>query len=226
MYNGQEQKITPTKEPMTATEIFAEGWRLTNAIFALKGMEIPYTIPIQVDGANHDQETRIATLEDLAKAILSLKEMLEPSSDREPIQASLQLKKQRDALVELQKWVSGTEDPMSTSVIEALFPNVPVKKRAPGELKRWRAIRKEEGLKIDPETAEVSCWYARTFDPYGMLDEWELCEQISNDVSCEDFARTPGSDIWVHFDDLSKETRDKLYEKHKRKLPPPDVLAP
>jgi hypothetical protein len=33
----------------------------------------------------------------------------------------------------------------------------------------WLAIRKEAGLKIDPETAEV-CWrYARVGDPYGVF---------------------------------------------------------
>lgn len=228
MSSSQEKR----PEPRTATEIFAEGWRLTKAIFALKGMEIPYTIPIQVTGENHVQETRIATLEDLANAVLSLDELIAHPSDRGPSQSPLygdheteRLTKQRDTLVELQKWVSGCEYPSSTSVIEALFPNVPVKKRAPGELERWRAIRKEEGLKIDPETAEVSCWYARTFDPYGALDEWEMWEQISDDVSREGFARAPGNGIWVHFDDLPKETRDKLYEKYRPKLPPPDVLA-
>ena len=34
------------------------------------------------------------------------------------------------------------------------------------DVEQWLAIRKEVGLKIDPETAEVDWHYARTFDPY------------------------------------------------------------
>ncbi len=223
MNGSQEQRLTPKAELTTATEIFDEGWRLTKAIFALKDMEIPHTIPIQVNGANHTQDTRLATLEDLANAVLSLDEVLEPPSNREPIHAGLydhtgteQLKKQRKALVELQKWVSGSGDPASTTVIEGLFPNVPVKKRAPGEIKRWLAIRKEEGLKIDPETAEVACWRAQSIDPYGLLDEWELPEEFYS-VGRECFARAPGSDMWVEFGDLPQETQQKLWERGKSK---------
>jgi hypothetical protein len=235
MHSSQEPKVTPNAELTTVTKIFAEGWRLTNAIFALKGMEIPRTIPIQVDGENHDQETRIATLEDLANTVLSLDELVAHPSDRKPSKAALygdigieQLTKQRDALVELQKRVTGSGDPTSTTVIEALFPNVPVKKRVPGELERWRAIRKEEGLKIAPETAEVTWWYAQTLDPYGLLDEWELPEEV-NMVGREYFARAPGSEIWVEFTDLPEETRDKLWKKHRSELAFPaglDRLSP
>ena len=32
---------------------------------------------------------------------------------------------------------------------------------------QWLAIRKEAGLKLDPETAEVEWCYAQTLDPYG-----------------------------------------------------------
>jgi hypothetical protein len=38
-------------------------------------------------------------------------------------------------------------------------------------IEEWLAIRKEAGLKIDPETAEV-CWrYAQVLDPYGVFPE-------------------------------------------------------
>jgi hypothetical protein len=35
-------------------------------------------------------------------------------------------------------------------------------------VEEWLAIRKEEGLKIDPDTAEVNWHYAQTLDPYGV----------------------------------------------------------
>jgi hypothetical protein len=97
---------------------------------------------------------------------------------------------------------------------------VPVKKRTPqeaAELERWLAIRKEEALKIDPETAEVDWSYSQTLDPYGVLDEWELPEEF-HQVGREYFARVPGSDIWVAFEDLPDETREKLWSRQSRKL--------
>ena len=36
------------------------------------------------------------------------------------------------------------------------------------ERNAWLASRKEAGLKIDPETAEVEWTYAQTLDPYGV----------------------------------------------------------
>ena len=83
------------------------------------------------------------------------------------------------------------------------------------ELEEWLAIRKAEGLHIDPDTAEVDWDYAQTLDPYGVYpdlpDEWQQ-------VGREYFARSPGSDIWVCFDDLPKNTRDALWERHNSKL--------
>jgi hypothetical protein len=58
MNSSQEQRLSPNAELTAAREIFAEGWRRTKAIFALKGMEIPHTISFQVDGARQNQETR------------------------------------------------------------------------------------------------------------------------------------------------------------------------
>jgi hypothetical protein len=77
------------------------------------------------------------------------------------------------------------------------------------------AIRKQEGLKIDPNTAEVHWHYAQTLDPYGIYPDLpEECQQIGRAY----FARSPGSDIWVHFYHLPKKTRDALWERHKSKL--------
>jgi hypothetical protein len=78
-------------------------------------------------------------------------------------------------------------------------------------LEEWLAIRKEAGLKINAETAEVDWMYALTLDPYGVYPE--LPEELQQ-VGREYFARSPGSDIWVEFGDLPKATRDALWEKH------------
>jgi hypothetical protein len=83
------------------------------------------------------------------------------------------------------------------------------------DVEQWLAIRKEAGLKIDPETAEV-CWeYAQVADPYGVYPDLpEECQQVGRAY----FARSPGSDIWVHFHDLADETRNALWERHNSKL--------
>jgi hypothetical protein len=91
---------------------------------------------------------------------------------------------------------------------------------------QWLAIRKEAGLKIDPETAEVDWNYAHTLDPYGI--DPDLPEEYRQ-VGREYFARSPGSDVWVSFQDLPDTTRKSLWEKHKSKLAFPagleDALA-
>ena len=89
------------------------------------------------------------------------------------------------------------------------------KTSAERDLEEWRAIRREAGLKIDPETAEVHRTYAQILDPYGMCPE--LPEEYDQ-VGRVYFARSPGSDIWVCFSDLPEAIRDALWEKHKRKL--------
>ncbi len=46
-------------------------------------------------------------------------------------------------------------------------------------VEQWLQIRKEEGQKIDPETAEVTWSYGYTLDPYGVdPDLPEECRQI------------------------------------------------
>jgi|SRR5450759_2373111 hypothetical protein len=82
-------------------------------------------------------------------------------------------------------------------------------------VERWLQIRKEAGLKIDPETAGVAWWYGLGDDPYGMRTE--LAEERDG-IGREYFACSPGSDIWVNFSDLPKATRDALWEKYKSRL--------
>ena len=133
----------------------------------------------------------------------------DPSDDIE------QLRQHKAAVMELQKRARRSGCPGSTTVIEALFPDTPVKKKTASEKaedEQWLAIRKEAGLKIDPETAEVDWAYAQTLDPYGVYDEWELPEE-NHQVGREYFARSPGSDIWVSFVDLPDGVREKLWGK-------------
>jgi hypothetical protein len=83
------------------------------------------------------------------------------------------------------------------------------------DVEEWLAARKREGLKIDPETAEVTWWYAQVVDPYGVERNLpEECQCIGRAY----FARRPESDIWVCFDDLPDETADRLFEKFGTKL--------
>jgi hypothetical protein len=126
-----------------------------------------------------------------------------------------QLHKDRDALVELQNRASQGHARASTTVIEALFPDVPVKKKTAAEraeIERWLAIRKEEALKIDPESAEVDWHYAQVLDPYGVQDEWELPEEFDC-VGRDYFARRAGGDVWVWFGDLPEKTLKRLEQR-------------
>jgi hypothetical protein len=89
-------------------------------------------------------------------------------------------------------------------------------------IEQWLAIRKEAGLKIDPATAEICTLYAQTLDPYGIYTEPpDECWQIGREY----FARSPGSEIWVCFDDLPQATVDALWERHSRKTTTSDADA-
>jgi hypothetical protein len=219
---SHNEEVNPLLE-MTSRQILAEGWRLTGASLAQKGMELPNTVRFEIDGEKQTRATRLATLDELAKAIAALDGATEHRDDdtwsvrpgylRREIE---ELNDERAALVELEKRASRSGVPASTTVTEALFPNLFLKKKTASqvaEIKHWRAIRKEEGLKIDPETAEVHSEYAQIRDPYDVLAESELPEEIVG-VRRTHFARAPGSDIWVEFGDLPDETRDKLWGRY------------
>jgi hypothetical protein len=209
------------EERMMLNRVLADLWRVTRATFALEFLEIPHTIEFQVDGANHIRATRLATLDELAKAVAALDEAIERRSEGKvsvtDLHRRFEMEERRDALAELQKRASQGGAPASTTVIEALFPDVPVKKKTAAEkaeIERWLAIRKEEALKLDPETAEVDWWYEQVLDPYGVFDEWELPEEFDC-VGRAYFARAPGSDIWVWFGDLPKQTVERLRQRGK-----------
>jgi hypothetical protein len=84
-------------------------------------------------------------------------------------------------------------------------------------IERFLAIRKEAAALIDPETAEVFGTYGYGHDPYGV--DQDLPEELKCLVEL-DWARAPGSDIWVAFADLPEEVREALWKKHQAK---PDV---
>jgi hypothetical protein len=196
--------MSDEQKPVTARELLAKSWELTQQSMALVGLRIPHAIEFQIDGQNHIHATRVAELDELAKAISAIDEDIArlvqgapalsyTSSDVED------LRQERAALIELQKRAGRNECPGSTTVIEALFPDIPVKKKTASEkakVEEWLAVRKEAALKIDPETAEVFWNYGQTLDPYGVLDEWELPEEF-HQVGREYWARSPGSDIWL-----------------------------
>jgi hypothetical protein len=89
-------------------------------------------------------------------------------------------------------------------------------------VEQWLAIRREEALRIDPETAEVFWTYAQTFDPYGVERVPEELRQIGREY----FARSPGSDVWVWFGDLPNTVAAALWEKHRSQLAFPAGLFP
>jgi hypothetical protein len=92
-----------------------------------------------------------------------------------------------------------------------------MEKKMPEEfdVQQWLTSRREAGLKIDPETAEVRWEYGQVMDPYGVnKDLPEECWQVGRQY----FARSLGSDIWVNFHDLPDDTRDALWERHQSKL--------
>ena len=64
---------------------------------------------------------------------------------------------------------------------------------------QWLAVRKEEGVKLDPETAEVFGEHGQVCDPYGVRELPPEYDCIGRNY----FARSPGSNVWVSFHDLS-----------------------
>lgn len=86
-------------------------------------------------------------------------------------------------------------------------------------VEQWLQIRKEEGLKIDPATAEVMWDFAEAYDPYGLYPD------PAGGYCCLGrtyFARSPGSDIWVWFGDLPDEAKEKFSQMRRAEngLPP------
>ena len=86
-------------------------------------------------------------------------------------------------------------------------------------VEQWLAIRKEAGLEIDPQTAEVYWEHGQILDPYGVYQDLPEEAQVIGRVY---FARSPDSDISVCFDDLPDTTREALWERDDGKQGFPD----
>ena len=72
----------------------------------------------------------------------------------------------------------------------------------------WLAIRKKAALQIEAQTAEVMLIWAQIGDPYGIHGD------PPPELACsvrEYFARAPGSNVWVSFDDLTEATRKAFW---------------
>jgi hypothetical protein len=71
----------------------------------------------------------------------------------------------------------------------------------------WLGIYRKEGLRLDPKTANVLQNYPVWIeDPYGVYG-------IEDCTSKANFARAPGSDLWILWDDLPKKTQRKLEKR-------------
>jgi|SRR5215471_1010858 len=83
-------------------------------------------------------------------------------------------------------------------------------------VQQWRAIRKEAGLKLNPEIAEVVWEFVDMTDPYGVRAA-DLPEGVDPDppecIGRVYFARAPGSDMWIGFFDLPDSTIEWLMQR-------------
>jgi len=79
-------------------------------------------------------------------------------------------------------------------------------------LQQLKLYRNEARL-IDPETAEIKSQNVPAMDPYRLFLE------EPNDEILQYFARAPGSDIWVAWQDLPQEVEFALWLKHRETDP-------
>jgi hypothetical protein len=82
------------------------------------------------------------------------------------------------------------------------------------QVERWLVARREEGARIDPETAEVTFRLGQVLDPYGIYLKEEVPEEERGRIVRNYFARSPGGE-WISFDDLPKPTLDRLWARMK-----------
>ena len=66
--------MSTEQKPMTASELLAKGWKLARESMALVGLPIPDEIRFQIDGRRHFRATRVAELDELAKAVGAIDE--------------------------------------------------------------------------------------------------------------------------------------------------------
>jgi hypothetical protein len=82
--------------------------------------------------------------------------------------------------------------------------------------------KREAGLKIDPETAEIEWFHGQSLDPYELgIDIPEEMSQIERHY----FARAPGSGEWVEFGELPDETREAIWRREDARIDAADGKA-
>ncbi len=96
----------------------------------------------------------------------------------------------------------------------------------PEALEEWSTIRTTTGCEIDPENVEVEWFNGYLFDPYGVSD---LPEEYQC-VGPLEFARRPGSAVWVWFGDLPPKTRERIrhrvsVQEPRESIAPAEVLV-
>jgi hypothetical protein len=74
---------------------------------------------------------------------------------------------------------------------------------------KWLQAVVDEAEKIDPATAEMIFDFTDCMNPYGIAHD----EEDSGWVGRTEFARNPGSEIWVWFGDLPEAVRDALWAR-------------
>ena len=104
---------------------------------------------------------------------------------------------------------------MRRAALHEAFLDTPIHDGSGLTIRQWLQIRKDEAMRIVPETAEVDWSYVLDFDPYGI--GLKLSPEESQ-VGRGYFARNQGSDIWVLFRDLPEETRRRLWDMHSSEL--------
>ena len=130
--------MSDEQKPMTARELLAKGWELTRESMALVGMPIPELYPFSDRRAKQIRATRVAKLDELAKAIGAIDEdigrLVQGAPALNYTHSDIErLRQEKAALIELQKRAGRNGCPGSTTVIEALFPDIPVKKKTASE---------------------------------------------------------------------------------------------
>jgi hypothetical protein len=80
----------------------------------------------------------------------------------------------------------------------------------------WHALLEIAGRQIDPETAEVCSMHRQVIDPYGFYPD----RSVEHDcIGRLDFARAPGSLVWIEFGDLPQATREALWMRERDSHP-------
>jgi hypothetical protein len=84
----------------------------------------------------------------------------------------------------------------------------------------WHALLETAGRQIDPETAEVCSVWRQVLDPYGVYPDLPAeCDCVGR---C-DFARAPGTGLWIEFGDLPEATREALRMRARDSHPAPTI---